>query len=1609
MAYLSTELSSYVPFLLLPVRVQTKFKATSPQDIELAAAQRVTRYPLELLVRIYPDQISINRHEASLTASEITAGQAYWKQALLAPDRAPGSPHSVLAWQILIGKYGAPRALWILQQVIPLDLPSLIAQRDEGVKDLSFKFPPLKPGAGWQQAAQAQCLPDRFVVSLYQKYDDAKQVTDPYIREQLIDNPFVTNNGGDFEYKQVVDLTSEFLYLAKQEFGASITPDLPVGLNPAAMVDGQEGELDPKQGLSGDLTWMADFNQAVTQGMAVSIPLTQAEYDQGFKRLVVLGVRDNQKPEDEAKRFGELLKGHYYTDGLQVVPQGTPTNNTGAEPAGYSSAEQVEAEGTFRTYLQAPLFEALDAGQRREHRDGQRLADALGLPPANFEHVAGADGTDGSEATRLNRVLWPATFGYFMRERLQPVLGASDAIERTRQFFEDYVSGRGPVPAIRVGNEPYGILPTTQYSQWQAPQSQDKFGTQLWEIIRRLDTTWTERLNQAVRYSAVLFDAPYAVGAPYAQDFLTILGQEAASVEFFQRYWLGPNLMDTLANHGELLGNAIWPYGGAGVAHRADNDLFREFAGYFDPNDKLKLGAAPWPRIFDVGFQSSYRKVVHTYANEPNPVPQVTGAVVDNTLLSEVNPVEPFPGSKQQRNYIHWLSDRSFEEIRLEDFRQEFADGKPPEDFVAPNSLLYRLLRQAVLLRYWEAAAILLQDFVKLPEEEAELFNIFSQDTARWDWLNYRVDALGGQTVYEYLQKEEGPGRELKEYLDQLRALADVPTARLERLLAEHIDLGNYRIDAWKTGQVMSQLVESRQKQPQGTYLGAFGWLEDVVRQDQSQLVGTSGLLQDPDNLGYIHAPSINQGVAAAVLRQGYKSRQFEFDPLVPGANRMAVNLSSERVRRALAVLESIRTGGSLAAILGREFEEGLYRATPTNAISFSQQVEHFRKAFPFSTEKALLGQLADAPTPSPEQAARQVVNGLLLAQVGPPTGSYPPYGLTTLTVVAADRVAFMTAVQQQVAKLHDTLDALGDLTVGESIYQAVSGNTEQAAAVLENVAKGKFPTAPEVVHVPRTGVSLTHRVLLHLPETDPAQLESWGDLSPLARAEPGLNRWLVAFLGDPSHLNFHYTHTPTSTATPVTDYLALDSTGLQPIDLLALLDNEPFKAGSALDLHLAHVIRGVDASDVDKTGVVRIDYDHGDLTPLRRVLPLVARLRQLLATSRSAGPNDLAGPGALAPGQVSADGATVIVSDIDPRLSAIEQELIVLQQALTTQLATLATQLAATTPVPPTAAQLLSLRDKLHELGTYGLPEAHQATAAANADLAASAAVVLQALARRLAAAVEARKDENLLTRYPELAKALLGASFRVAMQFSLPDEAAAAYANAHGTATQLLRAHKQPSLLLDEWLQGLAPVREPLDHLEKVIILNDVCWEDSADFMALELRPVQLSARTPPTGGEYWLGMSYPDAATYTPPTDAISLVQLLPTDYKPKDAQRALWLDEWVEVIPHAQEDTSVVFHYDQPNTEAPQTLLLAVAPHPEEKPFWEWEVLLGAVNETLDLAKKRAVEPGSLAYTHLSTLLPALVAPVAQEAVTMTLDFRRINGTAQFAETPLRSDF
>jgi hypothetical protein len=77
----------------------------------------------------------------------------------------------------------------------------------------------------------------------------------------------------------------------------------------------------------------------------------------------------------------------------------------------------------------------------------------------------------------------------------------------------------------------------------------------------------------------------------------------------------------------------------------------------------------------------------------------------------------------------------------------------------------------------------------------------------------------------------------------------------------------------------------------------------------------------------------------------------------------------------------------------------------------------------------------------------------------------------------------------------------------------------------------------------------------------------------------------------------------------------------------------------------------------------------------------------------------------------------------------------------------------------------------------------------------------------------------------------------------------------------------------------------------------------------------------------------------------------------------------------VIPNRFETTGIAAHYDQPNTEPPQCVLVAVSP--TIKGRWEWNDLVDTLIDTFDRGKRRAVEPDFLRTTPYAQLLPAVL--------------------------------
>jgi len=95
----------------------------------------------------------------------------------------------------------------------------------------------------------------------------------------------------------------------------------------------------------------------------------------------------------------------------------------------------------------------------------------------------------------------------------------------------------------------------------------------------------------------------------------------------------------------------------------------------------------------------------------------------------------------------------------------------------------------------------------------------------------------------------------------------------------------------------------------------------------------------------------------------------------------------------------------------------------------------------------------------------------------------------------------------------------------------------------------------------------------------------------------------------------------------------------------------------------------------------------------------------------------------------------------------------------------------------------------------------------------------------------------------------------------------------------------------------------------------------------------------------------------------------------------------------VVPRTEETAALSFHYDAPSSEPPQCWLLATAPTLSGE--WNWNDLVGAIEEAMDLARLRAVEPAHVEAQPYARVLPATAGPVTASGVSIAANYARVN--------------
>jgi hypothetical protein len=1722
-------LSDQSPFLLLPVRIETRFAMAGDQH--------------QLWVRIYPDDCSIDTFEPTLSQTELANAQLYWERiwragGIEADERG--------AWRGLVTAHGSGRARWIVEQYQPVNLvdkPVKAAATDVLlVIPLQMALPAADAAAistYWQaiwmadgDAAKSEAARLALVAAVgaaraadlianYQPFNVSDQPAPSKKKSGVaVSTAFVIfpadpaiKQGPWSQAPRVNHLADRFVVLGYQggaqtleAIGGVVSLPLYVGPDPSGdpsdTIHPQDGELF----VPDELQWLVDFNAAVTAGMGLRINLTPEQARGGFDRLLVLGVQLSANDSDAAGAVEELLAHHHYgTSGLSVIPQGTPTHNTAGTGTGYTQLDNADQSFDDRKHF--PLFTPTPDAKAK--LDGDWLTSLLGIDPTLFTKVHGSNGKDQMQARAMQCALWPATLGYWMDKMLTPMFSDA-AVANTRWFFTNYVSGCGPIPAIRIGGQPYGILATTAFSR-----------------IRWLAATRIGRLSPELEYLAELS----AILAKIGDDWKSMSGQASYLGKAGDAHQL---LLDIIALHPSSV-----------EFHTRYAESVTEL---FNVVNLFGLGPDFWQKILAQAFNSPALALLAKlgYSGAPPDLLQhffltdtaELSNVIDDRPLSETKPVRSY--TDDGRNYIQWLIDAA--KTSLDTLYQEtgFSGNNTPE------TLLYLFLRHALTLGYYDSSYYLHRSAGFL--SSAELLAMKPEPVfvhvadggaseSRFAALyktEARITSSPSLLVSDYIAQQIAALPETADLGDQIRCLEvlrNASTASLERAFAEHIDCCSHRYDAWLLGLVNYQLQAMRRGQQdqngkpgRGLYLGAYAWVGDL-RPSTTQLQpvqlppevadnfkDTAPLLKDPTNGGYIHAPSLPHANTAAVLRSGYLANA---SPANPGT--LAVNLSSDRVRLALSVLEGIRGGQSLGALLGYQFERGLH--DDHNLVEVDKFIYPMRKAFPLAAD-AISTTKTDPGVPIEAIEARNVMDGMkLIAQIRAGGQSTYPFGNATLPGATKDEA---DALNAEVNNLLDIYDAIADLALAEGVHQAAQGNFDRIAATLDAYTTGHFPPEPEVIQSPADGTGLTQRVAIHFQSGLPAP----AGRTPRAVAEPALDAWLKSVLPALADVGCRASWIDPATGAAQQQTVTLADLKVSPIDLLNLIKPDDVQSMTELDDRVLTFVIATRAPRPD--AILKIEYLNagGVALSLFQVFPLMRALQAIVTRSRplratdamlhnDASPEDdtsvfadadriavpkaaldtLAGDiGAfLTPLktllQKPADNRAAIIAGIDGfidgAIALLERAsrfalpssgwgfaIAWKQKALTDLMARISdligrwqaklddynakitaykalpvgtsddlrfqalhsAELDITTkpaPLPATPALLLASIDGERSTFEARLNQFKNilktsdrlfanvlgvASAIATADLDAqpfdltdfgdrivtfasdlvtnligqqsvivtrSAAVQTQLDAAAAAASATAKVDSVV-----NAAKALLGPDFQIYPEFSISAKQGGEWVNAlaysvGGSLTNYTIATARIDFPVDEWLYGIARVRPNMRSWEQLLMLTG-----AFGLTQPELVPVQFPYRSGPS----WYALPYDP--NYPQRDDQLLYTAYYAALFDPNARQCGILLDEWTEVLPGTTRDTGITFNFDRPNNEAPQSFLL-VSPATANG-GWQWDDLVGALNETLDLAKMRAVEPVHFDVTSYARFLPATIMAATLYGISITTALAANNG-------------
>lgn len=1425
----------------------------------------------ELWIRAFPDTAFLQSHSPNLSKEEKADAEAFKK--------LNSTEEKKQAWEELVLKYGVYRAAWLVQ----MSGDELEHQKNTGIKDEepSFYF---------------KWLPDRLVFYVYKEGDQ----------------------------------------------------------KPAYKAD---GSVINREGLTvlgeGD-EWLQDFNRAIKAGMGIKIKIDQE--DTKFEKVIVSGFRYDKDPVVPAKGLADLFDNHQYTEGFSFLNYGTPTNNTENAKSGHSAKDEFEVGDSFVYAVEGLNLEPVTDTKVPDihfESNGKYLGKSLGFEMNHLKNVQHADKTP----KLLNELVQKATWFALGAQPLFMLLGnqlSSEEHESIWRHYSKYVKARGLHAALKIGNQPYGILPVMNIGNvFQTGNSDILKSNNLFDKM----TVFLARLKK--RWNAMATgtqaEVPRLKGNDSHEDILKILSMHESSGAYQIRALEYNSFKSKLTEF--LKKNtvtALSSFKGMGSDFDNVQENITSLAGLFGLNgEKLSKETDQFLRSPVLSFLDGNANLI-SFKNEKPVVTDHQG-----NKLTE--------GDSGFNNF-------SFAEDNLDSFRKfidALRDQKENELVQYQGDL--SLFTDLFVRSYINACQLYFREIVFDPTvsdsagsrnfkvsalEKAEGAAVAKGDVVVTvqgsNSKNSMITAPFDGTIKKMRVKEDEnvtPGMPLftlenktkfneiknefivlgEEIIKSIQLIPEEKDRREAQIKAigEAIDLNSYRLDAWITSLAARRIDEMRSnpKHEKGIYFGAYGWVEDLEK-DTTPVNPESLTDIYHETGGIIHTPGAAQAVASSVFKNSFLAHEQEVE-----SNPFTINLTSDRIQKSQFLLDGIRQGQQLEALLGYQLERHLHEN------NLHEEIYTLREAFPL---------YENVTGNSTGFVNLSVIDGLKAIK----NKENLPAQINTRT---------KEMVKKQIEKLEDTMDGSLDTLFYEAGYQVTQGNLSQAAAALD-ATKGELePPVIESLKTKIPGTGIKHKLVMVFQPND----EKYTKENTRSFAEPHLEQWLKENIGPMDKIGcvVELRNVQDDSLVDTTE-ISLADLNISYLDFLFLSDESVSDGAGELELRIRNAVIDKRGNLPEETKYVITNVKQVGMQSLIQALEVARTAKALLGKCR----------------YLKSDDLTMESETIQHDRKSLDEI---------------------------KDNRLLPLVERLKEIATSDLNETNLLKFLANLDFESAKIAFLENTSvdtAKLKTAVESKIEaaEDLLSQFStqnnfikafellqQVAKILFGESFLL-----LPP------ATASGNFNQIINSKKQQLLVgnpadndsaqvwgqerIKNWVQGIAQVHENSEMFEDWLMVRSV-WSESVKLPGnysytvvqgptlLQYPWVALSKQeidavlekqfpsqpvyTDPGSGEAY---PLPDGTYY--PEGCESTVLYAPENINLEHPVFGLVVDEFSEHVPESKVNTGLSFNYNTPNNEPPQAILLAIHPKAGQESdfFWSEDDLRDILYDTMDLYKIRMVD-------------------------------------------------